>query len=118
MSLINLEKKINSELNTKINSSRINHEQLEIQIDKESLLDVVIFLKKNNSNKFKKLIDIKTFNREKDKSDVHKGFGLNFKITDLQSSLGLSQLSKLEEFIKMKKNLHRQYSNNLNDQKY
>ena len=58
MSLTNLEKKINSELTTKINSSRINHEQLEIQIDKESLLDVVIFLKKNNSTKFKQLIDI------------------------------------------------------------
>ena len=58
MSLTNLEKKINSELTTKINSSRINHEQLEIQIDKESLLDVVIFLKKNESTKFKQLIDI------------------------------------------------------------
>ena len=59
MSLSNLEKKINSELTTKINSSRINHDQLEIQIDKESLLDVVIFLKKNNSTKFRQLIDIK-----------------------------------------------------------
>ena len=58
MSLTNLEKKINSELTTKINSSRINHEQLEIQIDKESLLDVVIFLKKNESTKFRQLIDI------------------------------------------------------------
>ena len=58
MSLTNLEKKINSELTTKINSSRINHEQLEIQIDKESLFDVVIFLKKNNSTKFRQLIDI------------------------------------------------------------
>ncbi len=58
MSLINLEKKINSELTTKINSSRINHDQLEIQINKESLLDVVIFLKKNNSTKFRQLIDI------------------------------------------------------------
>ena len=58
MSLTNLEKKINSELTTKINSSRINHGQLEIQIDKESLLDVVIFLKKNNSTKFRQLIDI------------------------------------------------------------
>ena len=58
MSLTNLEKKINSELTTKINSSRINHEQLEIEIDKESLLDVVIFLKKNNSTKFRQLIDI------------------------------------------------------------
>ena len=58
MYLTNLEKKINSELTTKINSSRINHEQLEIQIDKESLLDVVIFLKKNESTKFRQLIDI------------------------------------------------------------
>ena len=58
MSLTNLEKKINSELTTKINSSRINHEQLEICIEKESLLDVVIFLKKNNSTKFRQLIEI------------------------------------------------------------
>ena len=58
MSLINLEKKINSELTTKINSSNIKHDQLEIQINKESLLDVVIFLKKNNSTKFRQLIDI------------------------------------------------------------
>ena len=58
MSLINLEKKINSELTTKINSSRINHDQLEIQINKDSLLDVVIFLKKDNSTKFRQLIDI------------------------------------------------------------
>ena len=58
MSLTNLEKKINSELTTKINSSRINHDQLEIQINKESLLDVVIFLKKNDFTKFRQLIDI------------------------------------------------------------
>ncbi len=58
MSLSNLEKKINSELTTKIISSRINHNQLEIQINKDSLLDVVIFLKKNNSTKFRQLIDI------------------------------------------------------------
>ena len=58
MSLINLEKKINSELTTKINFSRINHDQLEIQINKDSLLDVVTFLKKNSSTKFRQLIDI------------------------------------------------------------
>ena len=58
MSLIKLEKKINSELTTKINKSRINHDQLEIQINKESLIDVVIFLKKNNSTKFRQLIDV------------------------------------------------------------
>ena len=58
MSLTNLEKKINSELTTKISSSKIRHNQLEIQINKETLLDVIIFLKKNNSTKFKQLIDI------------------------------------------------------------
>ncbi len=44
--LESLEKKVNSELTTKINKSRINHDLLEIQINKVSLLDVVIFLKK------------------------------------------------------------------------
>jgi len=58
MSLTNLEKKINSELTTKINSSSVKHGQLEIQINKDSLFDVVIFLKKNNSTKFRQLIDI------------------------------------------------------------
>ena len=59
---------------------------------------------------YQNLIDLKTFNREKDKSDVHKGFGLNFKITDLQASLGLSQFNKLEEFINLKKNIFQEYS--------
>ncbi len=58
MSLTNLEKKINSELTTKINSSKIRHNQLKIQINKETLLDVITFLKKNNSMKFRQLIDI------------------------------------------------------------
>ena len=48
------------------------------------------------------VINLKTFNREKDKSDWHAGFGLNFKITDLQSALGLSQLSRLDSLIKKK----------------
>ncbi len=59
---------------------------------------------------YQNLIDLKTFNREKDKSDVHKGFGLNFKITDLQASLGISQFNRLEEFIDKKKKLHNEYS--------
>ena len=59
------------------------------------------------------LINLKTFNREKDQSDNHKGFGLNFKITDLQSSLGLSQFSKLEEYISIKKKIFDKYYNSL-----
>ena len=57
-SLSDLEKKINSELTTKINDSKISHEQLYLKIDNEDLLDVILFLKINNDTKFKQLIDI------------------------------------------------------------
>jgi len=56
--LIDLEKKINSELTTKINNSKISHNQLQLKIDHEDLLDVVTFLKTNNNTKFRQLIDI------------------------------------------------------------
>ena len=56
--LPDLEKKINSELTTKINDSNISHEQLYLSIDNEDLLDVILFLKINNDTKFKQLIDI------------------------------------------------------------
>jgi len=57
-SLSDLEKKINSELTTKINDSKIMHEQLYLNIDNEDLLDVILFLKINEDTKFKQLIDI------------------------------------------------------------
>ena len=57
-SLSDLEKKINSELTTKIKHSSISHEQLYLNIDNEDLLDVILFLKINNDTKFKQLIDI------------------------------------------------------------
>ena len=56
--LIDLEKKINSELNTKINISRITHQQLYLNIDSKDLIDVAIFLKTNKDSKFRQLIDI------------------------------------------------------------
>ena len=57
-SLVSLEKKINSELTTKINESKIKHGQLYLTIDNEDLLDVIIFLKTNKDTKFRQLIDI------------------------------------------------------------
>ena len=56
--LTDLEKKINSELTTKINDSKISHNQIYLKIDHEDLLDVVTFLKTNNDTKFRQLIDI------------------------------------------------------------
>ena len=58
MLLPDLEKIINSELTTKINSSKIVHNQLDISIDQEDLLDVITFLKINKNTKFRQLIDI------------------------------------------------------------
>ena len=57
-SLVSLEKKINSELTTKINESKIKHGQLHLNIDNEDLLDVILFLKTNKDTKFRQLIDI------------------------------------------------------------
>ena len=56
--LSDLEKKINSELATKVKSTKINHKHTYINIENENLLEVVLFLKNNNETKFKQLIDI------------------------------------------------------------
>jgi NADH-quinone oxidoreductase subunit C len=58
INLIDLEKKINSELATKIKKSEIRHEQLYINIDSEDLIDVTLFIKSNENTKFRQLIDI------------------------------------------------------------
>ena len=58
LNTVDLEKKINSELTTKINSTNIKYKQIYIEIDKEDLLDVVLFLKTNKDTKFRQLIDI------------------------------------------------------------
>tara|TARA_B100001741_G_scaffold239121_1_gene200110 strand:- start:587 stop:1177 length:591 start_codon:yes stop_codon:yes gene_type:complete len=56
--LLDIEKKINSELTTKINESKISHKQLYLKIDHEDLIDVVTFLKTNIDTKFRQLVDI------------------------------------------------------------
>ncbi len=53
-----LEKKINSELTSKIKISKIKHNQIYLNIDEKNLFDVVSFLKKDIEIKFRQLIDI------------------------------------------------------------
>ena len=66
--LVDLEKKVNSELTTKIKSSKIKHNQLYLNIDPDYLLEVILFLKNNDETKFKQLIDITAVDYpEKDK---------------------------------------------------
>ena len=53
-----LEKAINSELTTKILSSKIKHDQINICIEDNNLIEVMIFLKTHSTTRFKQLIDI------------------------------------------------------------
>jgi len=56
--LIDLEKKINSELTTKIKKTEIKHDQLYINIESDDLINVVLFIKSNENTKFRQLIDV------------------------------------------------------------
>ena len=56
--LAGLEKKVNSELTTKINSSKIHHNQLYLNIDSDDLLEVILYLKTSDETRFRQLIDI------------------------------------------------------------
>ena len=58
MLLTDLEKKINSELATKIKNTEIKHDQLYVEIDKDDLMEVTLFIKSNKNTKFRQLIDI------------------------------------------------------------
>ena len=56
--LTDLEKKINSELTSKIKFSETKHSQLYLSIESNDLIDVLLFLKNDASTKFKQLTDI------------------------------------------------------------
>jgi NADH-quinone oxidoreductase subunit C len=58
INLTDLEKKVNSELTTKINKSEIRHEQLYLYINSEDLINVTLFIKSNENTKFRQLIDV------------------------------------------------------------
>jgi NADH-quinone oxidoreductase subunit C len=58
INLTDLEKKINSQLTTKIKKSEIRHDQLYINIDSDDLIDVTLFIKSNENTKFRQLIDV------------------------------------------------------------
>ena len=53
-----LERTVNSGLTTTIKKSKINFDQLFIEIDIENLISVILFLKTNEKCRFKQLIDI------------------------------------------------------------
>ena len=56
--LEDLEKKINSELTTKINKTEIKHNPIYLDTDKDDLVEVCLFIKTNSDTKFQQLIDL------------------------------------------------------------
>ena len=67
-SLEDLEKKINSELTTKINNSEIKHNQIYLETDKDDFLDVILFLKTN----LKSIFLVKGINKMNPNASVKK----------------------------------------------
>lgn len=66
----------------------------------------VVTNKKNLANKIKKL---KNFGRKSDGNDIYSSIGFNFKFTDLQSSLGISQLKNIKYRVKKKREIFNLY---------
>ena len=89
--LEDLEKKINSELTTKIKKSLIKHKQIYLSINHEDLLDVVLLLKTNKDTKFKQLIDITAVDYPEDQ--------LRFKLVYLFLSHEINQRILLSYYI-------------------
>lgn len=72
----------------------------------------------NNKKRAEFINDYKSFNRKKGKSDWHSGFGLNFKFTDIQASLGISQFLRLNENIEIKKNIYKTYKEKISNNNF
>ena len=67
----------------------------------------------NNNQLAKKLRLYKNFGRRKSGEDIHDYIGYNFKITDMQSTIALSQLNSIKDRIKKKKSIFKRYKENL-----
>ena len=90
--LNDIEKIVNSELASKVISSKINHNQIYLSINDKDLLDVVLFLKTNLNTKFGQLIDITAIDYPESKK--------RFKIVYLFLSHEKNQRLVLDLFIK------------------
>lgn len=67
----------------------------------------------NNLNIKRKIYQIKNHGRDKKGIYIHKNIGYNFSTTEMQSSIGLSQLFSLKKNIKKKKYIYEFYQKKL-----
>jgi perosamine synthetase len=69
----------------------------------------------NNYKVYQKLKLIRNQGRPNSGTFIHPEFGMNFRVTDMQSAVGFAQLNKLEKKINKKIKLFQIYSKNLKD---
>ena len=69
----------------------------------------------NNFKIFEKLKKLKNFGRITDGNDLYDTTGYNFKFTDLQATLGISQLKSIKWKIKKKGDIFKYYFNNFSN---
>ncbi len=67
----------------------------------------------NNKSTYKKLKLIRNQGRPNSGTFIHPEFGMNFRITDMQSAIGFAQLKNLKKKISNKVRLFERYKNNL-----
>lgn len=71
------------------------------------------FVCTNNKDTYNKLLYLRNQGRLHRGTFIHPEIGYNFRITDLQASLGLHQLSKFDDIVSRKQEIYNQYCNHL-----
>ena len=71
------------------------------------------FVVTNNKKLAERINEIKNFGRRSDGNDIYFSTGYNFKFTDIQAALGLSQLKDIKHRIKKKKQIFKIYYDEL-----
>jgi perosamine synthetase len=69
----------------------------------------------NNTDLAAKIRTLKNFGRRESGGEVYESFGLNFKFTDIQAVIGISQLEKLEERVKRMREMFELYYSELHE---
>ena len=93
LNLQSIEKIVNSELAPKIKSSKIENDELLVEINEDDLKEVIQFFKANEKCKFKQLIDIAGV----DYPDQEKRFHIIYLLLSHEHNLRIKILIQLEE---------------------
>ena len=69
----------------------------------------------NDDSLAQKIKKLKDFGRSSGGNDIHDSIGFNFKFTEMQAVVGISQMKKLDYRVKRKKEIYKRFQDNLND---